>query len=420
MSFALNVLECRKCRTEKVVKCSGDCPCPSDADHQPVTRHARIGYCPENRFAKNHPRPPHWEKGESHLVESLSPTQLLPLIDAAPGALASSSFAYPNVREAYRIAMRQATDSCAPFPTDRFAGRGIVIPAGGNYFCAGFVTASILRYIGCTLPIEIWGLPSEPLEPWQATAIDGMGIAYRQPDPGEMRIEKGWPLKPWALLNSAFREVLFFDADAFPIREPSFLFNHPGYLRHGAAFWPDQASFDLRDEVWGILGLPSRKEPDCEAGVMLVNKEKSWGPLSLANWINQHSDYYYHVSPGAGGIHGDKTTFHLAWRYLGCEYAMPAKRWEGNGHQIITQHDFAGHPLVIHQIGYKPTVESNSARQERFPDHGATSRWRRFPAHGFRGRAGRMVAVHRTIRGDAGQARGGGPQADHSARRGLA
>ena len=49
------------------------------------------------------------------------------------------------------------------YPENRFSGRGIVICAGGlRYFTNAYVSASVLRRHGCTLPIQFWHLgPAE-------------------------------------------------------------------------------------------------------------------------------------------------------------------------------------------------------------------------------------------------------------------
>src|SRR3546814_16518276 len=43
----------------------------------------------------------------------------------------------------------------------------------------------------------------------------------------------------------------------------------------------------------------------------------SWRALNLAWWYNDHSEFFYRH------IHGDKDTFHLAWRRARTPYAMP-------------------------------------------------------------------------------------------------
>ena len=42
-------------------------------------------------------------------------------------------------------------------PPGRFAGRGVVLCAGGDiYFPCAYVCIALLRRAGCTLPVELW------------------------------------------------------------------------------------------------------------------------------------------------------------------------------------------------------------------------------------------------------------------------
>jgi hypothetical protein len=64
--------------------------------------------------------------------------------------------------------------------------------------------------------------------------------------------------------------------------------------------------------------------------------------MQLTMHLNEHSDFYYNF------IHGDKETFHMAWRMLGQEYAMVP--WPVHQlHATMCQHDFEGNRLFQHR-----------------------------------------------------------------------
>jgi hypothetical protein len=68
--------------------------------------------------------------------------------------------------------------------------------------------------------------------------------------------------------------------------------------------------------------------------------------------LNEYSDWWYRV------IHGDKDTFHLAWRKLGQDYAMtshPVRALKG----VMLQFDFAGRLLFQHRNFGKWTLYGN-------------------------------------------------------------
>jgi hypothetical protein len=190
------------------------------------------------------------------------------------------------------------------------SGRGIVTCAGGiKYNTCAWVLIKLLRRLGCDLPIEVWYLGPrerdrqwiELVEPLGVTCIDAYEVAKRHPH----RKLQGWPLKPYAILHSRFREVLFLDADNVPVRDPSFLFEAPEYQETGTVFWPDPEKFRTLPEspLWDIFGLAYRESPDQESGQLLVDKSRCLEALQLCNWYNEHADFYYQH------VYGDKETF---------------------------------------------------------------------------------------------------------------
>lgn len=281
--------------------------------------------------------------------------------------------AWPNVQEAYRQAMQRAVETMPPYPQRKYQGRGIVILGGGKYFASAYVTLRMIRHVGCSLPAEVWylGRKREMID-WQAKLLEGLGascvdadaVASRRP----VRILNGWELKAYAVLHSRFEQVLFEDADSYPCRNPEFLFADPSFGEHGAMFFPDAAWMKLLPQVWQIMGLPHRDERTIESGQFLIDKRRCWQPLALTHWMNQRSDYYYHIGPRKSeqvgehygrGVHGDKDTFHLAWRYLSREYAMPEKDYAWIPPAVV-QHASDGLPVFIHRARRKFSLESQT------------------------------------------------------------
>jgi len=152
----------------------------------------------------------------------------------------------------------------------------------------------------------------------------------------------GWELKAYALLHSAFEEALFLDADNVPVADPSFLFETPEYLEHGAVFWPDFGRLQRDRSIWRLCGVPYREEPEFESGQMVVDKRRCWKALQVAMHMNEHSGFYYEH------VHGDKETFHMAWRRLGQSYAMPSRRIHALD-ATMCQHDFQGRRIFQHR-----------------------------------------------------------------------
>jgi hypothetical protein len=237
-------------------------------------------------------------------------------------------------------------ETIPPCPSS-LRGRGIVIGGGGlGYFTCAWVCIHQLRRLGCTLPIQLWYLGPRELDsrmrslvaPLGVECVDALEVRRRHP----ARSLDGWPLKPYSVLHSPFREVLLLDADNVPVVNPEFLFDTPEFRETGAIFWPDRGRMKPADLPWKVFGVPFRDEPEFESGQIVVDKEKCWRPLRLAMWFNEHSDFYYQI------VHGDKDTFRFAWHRLGQAYAMPPRPMREID-STFCQHDFSGRLLFQHR-----------------------------------------------------------------------
>lgn len=241
---------------------------------------------------------------------------------------------------------RQFIATIPDYP-NRFAGRGIVICAGGlGYFTCAWVAVHQLRRLGCTLPIQLWHLgPRElhkPLRelvaPLGVECIDGLEVRKSHP----ARILNGWELKPYAILHCPFREVLSLDSDNVPVVNPEFLFETERFRDTGAIFWPDYKRMAPERSAWNVFGVSFRDEPEFESGQVVVNKETCWRSLCLTMWYNDFSDFFYQH------VHGDKDTFRFAWHRLGQPFAMPQFAIH-TLESTMCQHDFDGHRIFQHR-----------------------------------------------------------------------
>ena len=178
------------------------------------------------------------------------------------------------------------------------------------------------------------------MAPLGVECVDAFRVRKRFP----ARIMRGWELKPYAILHSSFREILLLDADNVPVVNPEFLFDAPQFRAAGAVFWPDyqRAGNHKAPAIWRSCGLRPPRELEFETGQILVDKERCWGALRLTLWFNENSDFYYRC------MHGDKETFHLAFRKLNQSYCLvptPIHSLPGT----MCQHDFQGRRLFQHR-----------------------------------------------------------------------
>ncbi|HEX5103951.1 MAG TPA: FkbM family methyltransferase, partial [Pirellulaceae bacterium] len=284
----------------------------------------------------------------------------------------------PEVIEAHRRLLDEAVgEALASSPPTTSEGRGIVTLGGtSKYFAAAWVMVSVLRKLGCTLPVEWWYLGPEELDPKMvrlAQSLPGVtciDLRQRLAQVGRTpRMLGCWEAKVWAIMFSRFAEVLFLDADQVPVRNPAYLFDDPAYRRAGAVFWPDFLPFGwtVDADAFGVAGLPlpgNRRRPDWrnptdyepfETGQILVEKSRHWPALELTRHINDHSDFWFPAAAKghhAWHIYGDKDTFFLAWQRLRASFAMPSGPiFTGSDKAgAFIQQDLAGQPIFQHRV----------------------------------------------------------------------
>jgi hypothetical protein len=271
----------------------------------------------------------------------------------------------PNAEvQEHQSRARAVIEAITEYPEDGYSGRGIVLCAGGvKYFTCAWVCIRMLRHVGCLLPIELWHLGPEEMSldmtglmrDLGVTCVDALEVRKRHP----ARILNGWEVKPFAIIHSRFAEVLYLDADNVPVVNPEFLFQTPEYASTGAVFWPDYGRLDSTRSIWAICEVPYRDESEFESGEMVLDKRRSWQALQLAMHYNEYSDFYYKH------IHGDKETFHMAWRRLGRPYAMPSRGIESLS-GIMCQHDFQGRRIFQHRNSRKWTLAGPNPTTEGF------------------------------------------------------
>jgi hypothetical protein len=268
------------------------------------------------------PFPDHHFPGEGDESPRVAPEMpvedLAALIAGPPRSWPAGWEDWPVTRAAHLLAADRFLAALPEYPAGDFAGRGIVIAGGGpRYFPSLYVTARAIRHVGCDLPIQVWYLGREDelpperrrlLEPFGVECVDADAVRERRP----CRILNGWELKVYAVLHSPFAEVLSLDADCYPVRDPGFLFDDAGYRATGAIFWPDSVSGTPLD--WTAFGVEPSGRASVESGQFVVDKRRSWRPLALAWWYNDHSDWSY--------LHGygDMHTFDVAWARCGAAF----------------------------------------------------------------------------------------------------
>ena len=111
-------------------------------------------------------------------------------------------------------------------------------------------------------------------------------------------------LKLMAIVASEFEKVLWVDADAFILRNVSYIASQ---TLTGTLFWRDTHRTRPDNPIWSLLNV---SEPDeglaLESGILYIDKAMKWRVLYTAAYMNQKQHIYYSL------LHGDKDTFRMA------------------------------------------------------------------------------------------------------------
>ena len=237
-----------------------------------------------------------------------------------------------------------------------------------------WVLIKTLREYGCTLPIELWFMGPEEMDaemigllrPLSVACVDACEVMKDFPVRRAPQ-NKGWQLKPYSIINSAFEEVLFIDADNVPTRDPACLFDAPEYCGTGAIFWPYQEPLPRgwehlkpEENMWDICGIEFRVESSFETGQILVNKKECWNALRVTMHFNEHAEFDYPLG------WGDTETFHFGGRLEKQPYYMvPFAPVDERG-LVMFQHDNWGHVIFQHRNGDKWRWDGRNQRIQGF------------------------------------------------------
>lgn len=260
---------------------------------------------------------------------------------------------WENTQQAFHQLADEAIDQFV----DRSAhwnGRGIVVVGGGKYLVCAYVTIRVLRHVGCQLPIELWHLDDE-VDAAMEGMLSELGVVccnaeqHHRDTRSTFRFLptwwKGWQLKSYAIQHSRFAELLLLDADSYPTRDPSYLFDLDPFRNTGAIFWPDTYTPEpsVKVRVGKAFGFQIDDGIWSESGQLMINKIFRQRETMLALHYNSYADFSYRI------VYGDKDTFPLAWRRLNSSFG---RLWPRCGHapKTLLQMDERGQPLFQHRI----------------------------------------------------------------------
>ena len=244
-------------------------------------------------------------------------------------------------------------EESSPIPITLGEGRGIVIPGGGIYLRSAWVTIRMIRHFGCDLPIELWLLPWETVADDEMFQLRLLGVKIRTAIPGYCLDETitgyagvpvwlaGWQLKVQAVCQSAFQEVIFLDADCYPV--------HADWIKAltigGPTFLGDIIESDhlLAEESCRSMCV-GRRTPVDSGCFYVVKDNAAWVQLlAVLNGPNHVRDTYRL-------FFGDKDCWWISHELTGSPYQIL-----GRGGVIGNLEGIYHAVGVVHRTGHKLT-----------------------------------------------------------------
>ena len=224
--------------------------------------------------------------------------------------------------------------------------RGIVTLAGGpTYTLNAYILCRLLRHYGCRLPIEWFYLGEEMKPAWAAFLqehVPGLTLTDLGGTGDKGKAAGGWQAKSRAVLRSRFEELLFLDADSHPLRDPTYLFDHPAFRQHGAIFWRDRRDPGpgKRRRIAAHFGVQLARFS--ESGQMMFDKRRCLKGIERADELN-HDPASYSV------VYGDKDLFPIGCLQTGTDFAW--NPWPNPGHsRMMHPADLDGRKLCSHLV----------------------------------------------------------------------
>lgn len=255
-----------------------------------------------------------------------------------------------NVRDTMRELAEAAIRDCPPPPT--VSGRGIVTCGGGKYEPGLYVLVRMLRHLGCELPVQVWHRGAA--EPVSGLVRSLPNVTVHDLTVIPSRTIGGWESKITAVMNSGFAEVLFLDADAYPVADPT-----PWFDRNptGLVIWADKGTDDTECQGTRFnansYGIPIPTHcPRINGGHYLIDVARTWAVLNLHHHYDSYSDYWYSYKAKVGG-YGDQDQMRAAVCKLRFPYHRYAEAVLDHRTHAWVQAGPDGAPGIVHRIGSK-------------------------------------------------------------------
>lgn len=271
-----------------------------------------------------------------------------------PKLLDMSGESVGAMREAHRLFVKAIKRDIPTLPYQP-GTRGLVSTAGGEYLPVLVASLRMLRRTGTELPMEVFLAHWNEYEGYICDVVlpslNARCVVLSEildAMPGSHSMIQKFQYKPLAMLFSSFEDILFLDADAFPIHNPEIIFNNDPFTSKGLVTWPDFWAPTTAHQFYEIISqdrpAPSLRQ-STESGAVLISRKTHLHTILLATYYNFWGPSYYYpiLSQGASG-EDDKETFLAAATALKQPFYQVRQPIRALGRH--TRNGFAGSTMI--------------------------------------------------------------------------
>lgn len=246
--------------------------------------------------------------------------------------------------------------------------RGLVSMAGGPYFPLFLAQLRMLRRSNSNLPVEVFlrdsseyenHLCEKVLPQYNAKCVVLSELLGSTKHKG-VEIEH-YQFRTFAVLFSSFEEVVWMDADCFPLYKVEDLLDSEPFTSTGLITWPDFSASTTSQLFYEISQqeIPSTAlRAATKTGVFLISKKNHFLTLLLAAYYNYHgpSHYFSLLLQGAPG-QGDKETFLQAALALKEPVYAVSERVGALGHAADGNNDDDDNEIIASAVAEADPIE---------------------------------------------------------------
>ncbi|QLG71898.1 hypothetical protein HG535_0C02500 [Zygotorulaspora mrakii] len=291
-------------------------------------------------------------------------------------------------------------------PKDSYKGKGIVTVGGGRFSIMALLIIKTLRKLNTQLPVEVFIPPNDEgetdfcenvLPKLNAKCIH---LSDTLPKSTLDSFEfNGYQFKSLSLISSSFEDVLFLDADNFPVKSLNHIFDQEPYKSTGFVLWPDYWRRTTQPIYYDIADIPITKKrtrncfddltptqvytrnindlsdipfhdlagtiPDVstESGQLMINKSTHLPTILLALYYNVNGPKWFYpmFSQKAAG-EGDKETFLAAATFYGLHFYQVKTVVGAEGYHQPNNEGFRGVAMLQHDFSQDYQLYQKAAK----------------------------------------------------------